>query len=151
MTQASLYNSFQDIWEDESGYEKLTFKNGEVTKVLSFNSQDESTYTWPVILIGTELHADNGTIYYLKNDKLISKDESLGVNTFTKIGYYEDIPPEKLAPQIGMSEQEVIYSKWGLPKHINKNTTTYGVNEQWVYDQYKYIYFENGVVTAIQD
>lgn len=151
LTQASLYNSFQGIWKNGLGYEKLTFKDGEVTKVLSPNSPDESTYIWPVTLIGNELHADNGTIYYLKNDKLISKDENLGYNSFTKIGDYEDIPPEKLAPQIGMSEQEVIYSKWGLPKHVNKTTTTSGVNEQWVYDHHKYIYFENGFVTAIQD
>ncbi|MGW8442032.1 tetratricopeptide repeat protein [Paenibacillus sp. S33] len=151
LAQAFMLDHFQGIWKEESGYENLTFKNGEVTKVMFPNSQDKSTYTWPTTLVGNELHADNGTIYYLKNDNLIAKDESLGTNSFFKVGNYEDIPPEKLTPQIGMTEQEVIDSKWGLPKHVNKTTTAYGVNEQWVYDRYKYIYFENGFVTAIQD
>lgn len=26
-----------------------------------------------------------------------------------------------------------------------------GVNEQWVYDGYKYIYLEDGIVTSIQE
>ncbi|WP_025722548.1 zinc ribbon domain-containing protein [Paenibacillus polymyxa] len=153
LAKAFLLDHFQGIWKDKSGYENLTFKNGEVIKVLFPNSQDKSTYTWSTTLVGNELHADNGAIYYLKNDKLIEKDKDtyFGSTSFVKTGDYEDIPPEKLAPQIGMTEQEVIDSKWGLPKHVNKTTTAYGVNEQWVYDHYKYIYFENGFVTAIQD
>jgi hypothetical protein len=144
-------NSFQGIWKDKYGFEELTFKNGELTKVSFPNSQDKSTHTWSATLVGNELHADNGIIYYLKNDKLVSKDEVLGSDSYTKIGDYDDIPPEKSDPQIGMTEQEVIYSKWGLPKHVNKTTSAYGLSEQWVYDNYKYIYLENGIVTAIQD
>ncbi|WP_025685376.1 hypothetical protein [Paenibacillus maysiensis] len=130
---------------------KLLYR--EVTQVSSSGLQDESTYTWSTTIVGKELHDDIGTIYYLKNDKLIEKDEDpyFGSRTYTKIGDYDDIPPEKLIPQIGMTEQEVLDSKWGLPKRVNKTTTLYGVNEQWVYEHYKYIYLENGVVTAIQD
>lgn len=56
-----------------------------------------------------------------------------------------------LEPAIGMTEQEVRNSTWGNPIRINTTTTAYGTSQQWVYSNYKYIYFENGIVTAIQD
>jgi len=34
---------------------------------------------------------------------------------------------------------------------INRTTTVYGVSEQWVYDNYNYLYFEDGILTAIQN
>ena len=52
---------------------------------------------------------------------------------------------------IGMSQQDVLDSIWGQPEDINKTTTKYGVSEQWVYSGYRYIYFDNGIVTAIQE
>lgn len=36
-------------------------------------------------------------------------------------------------PDIGMTEDEVLSSKWGKPKDVNRTTTAYGVSEQWVY------------------
>lgn len=54
-------------------------------------------------------------------------------------------------PKIGMTSNEVLNTKWGKPKDINKTTTAYGVSEQWVYSSGKYIYLNNDIVTAIQD
>lgn len=54
-------------------------------------------------------------------------------------------------PAIGMTADEVRESKWGKPQKVNKTTTKYGVDEQWVYPNYKYIYLEDGIVTAIQE
>lgn len=54
-------------------------------------------------------------------------------------------------PSIGMTKEEVLNSTWGSPEDINRTTTAYGVREQWVYSDYRYVYFENGVVTAIQE
>jgi hypothetical protein len=54
-------------------------------------------------------------------------------------------------PQIGMTSEEVKESLWGIPLEINKTTTKYSVSEQWVYDNYRYVYLENGIVTAIQE
>lgn len=62
--------------------------------------------------------------------------------------------PIKKEPSIGMTGDEVKSSKWGEPSDINKTTTKYGVSEQWVYKygtEYRYIYFEDGIVTAIQE
>lgn len=54
-------------------------------------------------------------------------------------------------PSIGMTKDEVKRSNWGSPKEINKTTYAWGVTEQWVYSGNRYIYFEEGVVTAISE
>lgn len=54
-------------------------------------------------------------------------------------------------PRVGMTASEVRASTWGEPKDINKTTYEWGTHEQWCYPHYKYIYFEDGIVTAIQE
>ena len=54
-------------------------------------------------------------------------------------------------PAISMTKDEVLNSTWGEPEKINKTNTRYGTREQWCYSQNKYIYFENGIVTSIQE
>lgn len=54
-------------------------------------------------------------------------------------------------PRIGMHEVQVVLTEWGKPNKINKTTTSYGVTEQWVYGSGRYVYLENGYVTAIQE
>lgn len=54
-------------------------------------------------------------------------------------------------PSIGMTKEEVEKSTWGTPKKINKTTYSWGTTEQWVYDNFRYIYFRNGTVSAIQE
>ena len=48
-----------------------------------------------------------------------------------------------------MTKQMCIDAK-GNPQKINKTTTIYGTSEQWVYYGL-YLYFENGILTTIQD
>lgn len=57
----------------------------------------------------------------------------------------------KVPPGIGMTSSEVRDSSWGGPDKINKTTYEFGVHEQWVYSNYRYVYFEDGIVTAIQE
>lgn len=56
--------------------------------------------------------------------------------------------------RIGMSARAVRES-WGDPSDINTTTTAHGTHEQWVYrgDNYndRYAYFDNGVLTTIQE
>ena len=54
-------------------------------------------------------------------------------------------------PSIGMSKKDVEESTWGKPEKINRTETIYGIREQWCYSRYRYIYFENGIVTSIQN
>ena len=53
--------------------------------------------------------------------------------------------------RIGMSKEDVLASSWGRPESINTTTTVRGSREQWVYGGRSYLYFENGVLTAIQN
>ncbi|WP_186430062.1 ankyrin repeat domain-containing protein [Clostridium sp. BSD9I1] len=76
----------------------------------------------------------------LKANRLNEIRESLGLS----------VSDEKKSPKIGMTADEILNSTWGKPKDINKTTTKYGTSEQWVYDLGKYIYLEDGIVTAIQ-
>lgn len=51
---------------------------------------------------------------------------------------------------IGMSMDDARMSSWGRPRRVNRTTTAAGETEQWVYDG-GYLYFSNGVLTAIQN
>lgn len=59
-------------------------------------------------------------------------------------------PQKKAEPTIGMTKEEITDSAWGLPEKKNVDEYEWGTEEQWVYPDKGYIYFENGVVTAIQ-
>ncbi|MCF8275688.1 MAG: DUF2845 domain-containing protein [Flavobacteriales bacterium] len=82
-------------------------------------------------------------LHYLKNDskmrRLLSKYSSP-----IAIRIYEG------KVFIGMSKDEAEES-WGKPNDINRTITENLVSEQWVYPNGQYLYFENGVLTAIQD
>lgn len=52
--------------------------------------------------------------------------------------------------RLGMSQEDVLASSWGRPRKINRTTNVYGVREQWVYDG-GYLYFQDGVLTSIQN
>lgn len=57
---------------------------------------------------------------------------------------------KKAGVTLGMSQQDVLDSSWGRPSHINRTTNVRGVSEQWVYDG-GYLYFDDGVLTSIQN
>ena len=52
--------------------------------------------------------------------------------------------------RIGMS-REMCREAWGVPDDINSSSGSWGVHEQWVYGTGSYLYFENGVLDAIQN
>lgn len=51
---------------------------------------------------------------------------------------------------IGMSEDDALKSSWGRPSSVNRTTTARGVHEQWVYPG-GYLYFDDGVLTSVQN
>lgn len=63
----------------------------------------------------------------------------------------EETIVDLVEPYIGMTHEEVEKSTWGKPEDINKTTYSWGTTEQWCYSNYRYIYFDNGIVTAIQE
>lgn len=53
--------------------------------------------------------------------------------------------------EVGMTQEEVInQTDWGKPTDINTTITGSTKSEQWVYPDYKYLYFDNGILTSIQ-
>lgn len=56
----------------------------------------------------------------------------------------------KSGVSIGMTSEEVLASSWGKPEKVNRTTTASGTREQWVYGGQNYLYFEDGVLTAVQ-
>jgi hypothetical protein len=52
---------------------------------------------------------------------------------------------------LGMTKEEVLKSNWGRPEHVNTTTAASGTREQWVYAGSQYLYFDNGILTAIQN
>ncbi len=51
---------------------------------------------------------------------------------------------------VGMSKEQAIVA-WGKPKDINTTATAGGTHEQWVYNSGTYIYFDDGILSAIQN
>ena len=67
--------------------------------------------------------------------------------------YFENEEIEKAKhaePSIGMTKEEVLNGLWGEPDKKNIDEYEWGIEEQWVYDGKGYVYFEDGIVTAIQ-
>jgi len=95
--------------------------------------------------------------YEYVNNQLVTSykkySDSVYTVTLSKTSDSTDLPSSTVIkePTIGMTADEVRASTWGNPKKINKDTYSWGTTEQWVYDNYKYIYFKNGKVTSISE
>ena len=90
------------------------------------------------------------TIEYVSDGKLVYKTKSTSGKDMIfemKRGKFQKRPD----PSLGMTTEELRNSSWGDPEDINSTTTIYGVSEQWCYSGYRYVYLENGIVTAIQE
>lgn len=59
----------------------------------------------------------------------------------------------RVGVSLGMTEERVLESSWGKPDHVNRTITVNGVHEQWVYESHSsgYLYFDNGILTGVQN
>lgn len=132
--------------------------------ILMPYEQQYGTYSWidMAIIDGDEnyyiKYVEDGEIYQINRN---NKDDNLSVweteeNQLADIEREQQRKQEELAnakkePAVGMTEEEVLNSTWGEPKQKNKTTYEWGTSEQWVYSNNRYIYFDNGIVTAISE
>jgi hypothetical protein len=74
------------------------------------------------------------------------------VAKWRKMGWSQRAIDAVLAGKIylGMNKDMVIEA-WGRPDDINRTIVPGKTHEQWVYGLGSYVYFENGIVTAIQN
>jgi tetratricopeptide (TPR) repeat protein len=146
----STVKKYEGTWENKSGYEQKMFYQWNEVDVFFPKSYNTSVFKHVVSVKGVNLTEIYGTTYEIKNDILIVNDSGK-VEEYKKISDYYTIPEEKPSPKIGMTAQEVRNTNWGSPKDINKTTTANHTSEQWVYSLSRYIYLEDGIVTAIQE
>lgn len=69
-----------------------------------------------------------------------------------KYGCDEDIATLIMKKQVrlGMTAEQC-RAAWGRPQDINRTSGSYGVHEQWVYGGNNYLYFEDGILTTVQN
>lgn len=86
-------------------------------------------------------------IGWIHKDALV--DKSLMKNPRVRDEFSFLVSQRKIA--IGMNMDEVIES-WGYPPKKNTTVTSNSTSEQWIYsvEANKYVYFENGIVNAMQ-
>lgn len=161
-------NEASTIGEFESFVSLLNAYWGEGGTVGSYDNMSEETYVWMDYNNYSYVacwHNDNKIKMNWQYDETLesSKEASDLRQIMQSLDGKEDSTVDddvinkvledrqKKTPQIGMTAEEVRQSTWGEPQDINKTTYSWGVKEQWCYSGYRYIYFEDGVVTAIQE
>ena len=149
------------------------FKSGQEIHEGFFCIHDDNIWTLGIDSLGVkegyyDYEEKDGAIYipdlevYIYPPKsegagnLIVKKESSSYTFYDNQNHMKNEAMEKAQnepkdPTIGMTAEEVKASTWGLPQEINKTTYAWGIMEQWVYSGYRYIYFDNGRVTAISE
>ena len=134
------------------------YSNGSSEEVAAeFGTKDQVVY-----LKAHQPHLDDYDWYSLLKDEsgnLILND-CLNEGYLTSTAYvsgYKKVSDEIITinfdqvPSIGMNKGDLIFSSWGKPKDKNITKTASGTTEQWVYSDYRYVYLEDNIVTAIQE
>ena len=148
-TKGSNYPAvtFDYVWSYDKESERVIITNIENNKEQ--NSFDIIEFSTDDIIIADVWASGEKTLTkeYVNLDSVVSAYGTYDSDGSTKSKYF----PIGSDPEIGMSETDVKLSSWGSPDSINKTTTEYGVHEQWIYGNGRYIYLDDGVVTAIQE
>lgn len=134
-----------DVLEIADAYYKVDYKGniGYVSDLFIFDPE--------LIKIAKDRKAD-----IIERQDSIAKSNRIAHKLFLveQYGSYRASLIEKKQVCIGMSKSEALES-WGDPSSINKTTYSFGVHEQWVYQEEnfknRYLYFEDGILKTIQE
>ena len=160
--KASEFKSWigKSIWADlNEDYEFALLKIGHLERLNITDIQVDGQFKEVVFCFQRE----NGSIVTWKRSiSKYLKDDDTPAGMLSRVAYLEN-PFEKYdwsdetwslikeqRVRIGWGKEKCIMS-WGIPKDINKTIGAWGVHEQWVYGLSSYLYFENGVLSAIQN
>lgn len=134
---------------DISTGKAVTIKTGQKWKCVDFTIE-EKYYTLALIIqnsLGEKTDISNETVFdkSRKGNVYTTKEvdnyrKKFGGDTFEKILQGKTV--------IGMTK-EMCRLAWGEPKSINETITSGKKTEQWVYSD-NYLYFDNGILTAMQ-
>ena len=141
--------------EGDYYYLKLEFSDGQIG-YLALNSKaslDHSVY--PVIehlYLGKDYVSDlQEYIFPRPPEEIYAEIEKSAAQKKAKQAKAEAAWKARGGVKIGMTTAQVLKSNWGKPNNINRTTTRNGTHEQWVYGGHNNLYFDNGILTAIQD
>ena len=166
LSNIDFLNSIQGTYKTDSDVEfnmenHLIIVDGTTLYHSFFPNTNRSTiYDYEIHTIDIKNNAfyAAGRYYKIRGNKIyehyLTSDEKVNpkINEiYIKQSSSTNVPKQGYSPRIGMTASEVENSNWGRPNKINKTTTAYGTDEQWVYGNGQYIYLENGIVTAIQE
>lgn len=159
--QTSQNNSPAQATEQKQAEEEQKKKEAEASyqKVLDTYAPVYCANHQDITVNEPTLHADGWPM--ADNRKGITADECkilIGLLYLQRDGYanqetwIQSVSERKVA--IGMTKVEVVYA-WGSPRDINRTTTGGGTHEQWVFGNpiygANYVYFDNDLVTSIQN
>lgn len=153
--------SIQGEYQGNKSYMKTTIAGCTMYHILETRN---GNYVYEFAIDGEKIDPVNRTFQAASSDYLAMESAYFGVilqerrdgdlvAEYRRTQTTPSVPVTDLKkePALGMTTDDVRNSTWGEPENINRTTTKYGVREQWVYPDYKYIYFDDGIVTAIQD
>lgn len=113
---------------------------------------NKSEYDDAYFMVQKALEYDsNSNEALMLNDEIVKKKNEAETKKQEEEAKAEKARKKSEGVRIGMSQQDVLDSSWGKPNDINRTTNAYGVSEQWCYDNYNYLYFEDGILTDIQN
>lgn len=136
-----LYNkSVKKIFDNASEFPSREYDQ------LHFKNLKKETLAFIESKFGTEIAEHKDNMEQLEKEREIEKAERRESNERNRL------IQEKASRgvTIGMTKEDVLLSSWGAPSNIKKTVNAYGTSEQWVYDNYNYLYFDNGILTSIQ-
>jgi tetratricopeptide (TPR) repeat protein len=143
--------TFTDSWNNK-GTGSMTAKEDIITVTIDTIKMDELA-NWSI---------SEGTRDFYKTDSAevvdarIKQDEIVADKEEEWQLAEEERKQQELAERktkgitIGMTKDEVLMSNWGEPHKVNTTISARGTSEQWVYPNYQYLYFDDGILTNIQ-
>lgn len=155
--EIEILNTLKGTWKsDDKEHPMPMVVDGEnLTHISKISDYDIVTFDRTIDisngLIVEKMMGATMNTYEIIDDKTLRTNDTHII--YKKISDSTDIPKQKevIVPKIGMTAEEVNGSIWGKPDKINKTTTKYGVSEQWCYSDNRYVYLDDGIVTAIQE
>lgn len=117
------------------------------TKItVTLEKNNGTTFTWNASEIESELIVTNHTYAFVPNFFNFSPYDA---HPDWSDDTWLAIKAQKV--KVGWNDDKCILSL-GFPSRVNRTTGSWGITEQWVYENSrKYLYFTNGVLDSIQD
>ena len=137
-----------EMGENNERYAKVEFEDGKIgyleLEKTEYNIGSKKLKIIPLIEANETINSYQEYLFQVPPDQFLAAYDA-------RHNKQKNITKSSFGVSIGMSAEQVLKSNWGKPKLVNKTTTTGGKTEQWVYGGNNYLYFSNGVLTAIQN